>query len=467
VSMSGPAALLRPLLEDLLQQESFLNVRQATNLPGALAFAIKLNEERARLWQTNLAALLESLTGSRTVVVPGQSNGWQLQYSHPRPAITRTFDLARAGEWTVVGLAPGRNELFDEVLTLLREDPTGVAQAPKDVWLFADVDLRRVASALSLDWDLPADLPRMTLGITGDGQTVRTRGKLNFAKPLPIALEPWNIPTNLIHEPLVSFTALRGLQPWLSSSKLWQGLELGAPPNQLYLWAQRGPEFLSYLAAPMANASNWVGQATDRLLQKPNVYLATNGMGRLERSTNGPGAVWADVLLMAPFLQPVALSQGDFVFGGLVPSPFTNRPPAAELLNTVLGDTNLVAYDWELTGPRIDQWLHFGQLVRFALHLAQVPPKSASFAWLTALEPKLGGCVTVVSRTGPAQLTLVRRSGLGFTAAELDWLADWLESPRFPRGLNTFLGEPDPLPRPKPSRVGVGSRTNSPPAFRH
>src|ERR1039458_3815747 len=135
-------------------------------------------------------------------------------------------------------------------------------------------------------------------------------------------------------------------------------------------------------------------------------------MGQFQRSTNGPGAIWANVLLTVPFLQPVTLSGSDFIFGGLVPSPLTNRPPAAELLNTVLGDTNLVAYDWELTGPRIDQWLHFGQLVRFALHLAQVPPKSASFAWLTALEPKLGGCVTAVSRTGPAQLSFVRRSGL-------------------------------------------------------
>jgi hypothetical protein len=106
-------------------------------------------------------------------------------------------------------------------------------------------------------------------------------------------------------------------------------------------------------------------------------------------------------------------------------------------------------------------------LVRFALPLAQVPPKSASFAWLTALEPKLGGCVTAVSRTGPAQLSFVRRSGLGFTAAELDWLADWLESPKFPRGLNTFLGEPVPLPRARTPRVGIGASTNAAPTIRH
>jgi hypothetical protein len=87
--------------------------------------------------------------------------------------------------------------------------------------------------------------------------------------------------------------------------------------------------------------------------------------------------------------------------------------------------------------------------------------------WLLALETRLGNCVTIVTRTGPAQLTLRRGSSLGFTAAELDWLADWLESPQFPRGLNTFLGEPAPLPPKRGPQHGSGSRTNSaPPAGR-
>src|ERR1035441_2246381 len=116
------------------------------------------------------------------------------------------------------------------------------------------------------------------------------------------------------------------MRPWLSSSKLWEGLEVGPPPNQLYLWAQRGPEFLSYFAAPMANASNWVEQATDRLLQKPNAYLASEGMGRFQRSTTGQGASAAAGLLPVPFLQPVAAGGSDFIFGGLAPSPLTNRP---------------------------------------------------------------------------------------------------------------------------------------------
>jgi hypothetical protein len=465
--LTGSAALLRPLLDDLLQRESFLNVRQATNLPGELTLAIKLSEERAQLWHTNLAALLESLTASRIAPVPGRSGGWQLQATGHQPPVTRVFDLGRAGEWTVVGLAPGHNELFDQMLGMIEDEALRQREAPTNLWLFANIDMRRVASALSLNWDLPADLPRVTLGINGDHEQVHTRAQLNFPKPLPFELEPWNIATNLINEPLVSFTAVQGLRPWVSSSKLWQKLELGTPPNQACLWAQNGPEFLSYLAAPLPDASNLVERATVRLLQGPNTRLAAEGMGQFQRATNGPGVIWDKVIFMTPYLRPVKLSGGDFLYGGLVASPFTNRPPAAELLQTILSTTNLVAYDWELTGVRIDQWLHFGQLLRFALHLAQIPPKSASFAWLKALESRLGNCVTMVTRTGPAQLSVARHSSLSVTAAELNWLADWLESPQFPRGLNTFLGEKTAMPRPKPTRATGGSSTNSAPAAGH
>ena len=470
--LTGSPALLRPLLEDLLEQESFINVRQAAEQPRELTLAIRLSAERARLWQTNLAALLESLTAGRAAPVPGRSNGWQLQFrdsgppgASQQPLVTRTCDLALVGEWTVVGLARGSNGSFGQTLTLFREHPTGEGLTPSNLWLFANVNLRRVAGALSVSSNLAAELPRLALGVTGDGKMVHTRGQLNFAEPLPFSLEPWNIPTNLIHDPLSSFTAIQGLRPWLASSKLWQGLDLGTPPNQFYLWAQASLNCLSYVAAPMANASNCVERATDLLLQKPGAYVASNGIGNIERSTNGAGVSWSGVLFTAPYLQPIALSGGDFVFGGLLPNPATNRPAPAELFRVVLGTTNLVAYDCELTGERLDEWLDFGQLFRFALHLAQIPPPSASFAWLRALEPKLGSSVTAVRRTGLAQLSFTRNSTLGLTAAELDWLADWLESPQFPHGLNTFLGEPASLGRRPPPGYRPRASTNSAPAL--
>jgi hypothetical protein len=163
-------------------------------------------------------------------------------------------------------------------------------------------------------------------------------------------------------------------------------------------------------------------------------------------------------------LKAVSLPEGDFAYGGLEADLSTNRPPPTELLQQISAHTNLVAYDWELTGPRIEQWLYFSQFLRFALHRAQLPPRSAGFVWLVALSSHLGNSGTVVTRTGPAQLSFVRRSSLGVTSDELDWLADWLESPQFPRGLNTFLGEPTPLPhkRPRPPRGGSGTNSGPP-----
>jgi hypothetical protein len=480
--VTGTPALLRPLLADLLEQESYLEVRQATNLPGELALAIRLKPERARLWETNLAAVLESITGSRATPAPGRTNGWQLAFHSPQPTVQsppaagnaprtthhvpRTLELSREGEWTVIGLGDQTNALAAEVLGLIQRTGLPFAPQAKDSWLYAQVDPRRVASALSLDWDLPADLPRMTLGVTGDGQSVHTRGKLDFPKPLPADLGQWNIPTHLIHDPLISFTAIRGLGPWLASQKWWRDVFPGAPASQLYFWAERGLPFLSFCAARLPNASNQVSQLAGRLIQQANPWLATNTQGSFQRQTNGNGVVWTNLLLTEPFLESLPGSADDLVYGGLLRELSTNRPPEALFLQ-LTGPTNLVAYDWEVTGARAWQWLYFGQFFRLFLHRAQLPPQCASIDWLTATEYKLGNCGSAVTRPGPAQLSLARSSTMGFNAVELHLLADWFESPQFPRGLNTLLGPPGPAPghllRSPHKR---SSRTNSVPAIK-
>ena len=130
---NAPASLLRPLLDDLLQEECYLEVCQPTNQPGQLAFAIKLDDARAALWQTNLAAVLASLTGANPTPT---TNGWSAEVQSPEAgvqspkskvqspdadpatrntqhAIRNTDDaprtrhhvcLTRAGQWTILGL---------------------------------------------------------------------------------------------------------------------------------------------------------------------------------------------------------------------------------------------------------------------------------------------------------------------------------------------------------------------------
>ena len=57
------AAQLRPLLDDLLSAEWFLQLRDTTNGSPEFALAIRLNAGRAQLWRTNLAAVMQTVDG--------------------------------------------------------------------------------------------------------------------------------------------------------------------------------------------------------------------------------------------------------------------------------------------------------------------------------------------------------------------------------------------------------------------
>src|ERR1043166_2377263 len=75
---TNPSSALRPLLDDLLSAESYLEVHQHTNQPGNLALAIRISAQRAELWETNLAAALESLTAARPLASPDGARVWPL-----------------------------------------------------------------------------------------------------------------------------------------------------------------------------------------------------------------------------------------------------------------------------------------------------------------------------------------------------------------------------------------------------
>jgi hypothetical protein len=451
---NAPGALLRPLLGDAVQEECYVEVRAATNQPGELAFAIRLSDERARLWETNLAAALESLTGIRPSPAaeskslnpqPSTLNlrqGWSLK-KHQAPNL---IELVRAGEWTLVGAAQDTNATLGDLLARLQRDRTPVAAPATNSWLEADLDLRWLASALSIAWSPPEGWPTMSVAVTGDGQSVRTSGKFDFPRPLALELEPWNIPTNLIQEPLVNFTALRGIRPWLASLKTWNDLQLGAPPDQLYCWALQGIPLQIYFAAPLPDATNQVKKLTGLLVKKVNPWLATNGMGSFESSQDSNSVTLTGIPFLSPSIQSVAVDGIPFGFGGLFPSPGTNQPPPGELLLTVSSWPNLVFYEWEITGPRVQAWIYLSQTFRLITHYPQLPIDSAGLTLLKNVGSKLGNCVTTVTKTGPGQISFIRQSSAGFTALELHLLADWLESPQFPRGLHTFLAPPDMPP---------------------
>ena len=114
---AAPTALLRALLDDLLEEESYLEARSVTNQPVEIVFAIRLSAERAGLWHTNLAAVTESLTGERSTPTEG---GWSLK-KHDAPDL---IELARAGDWMVVGLAQKSNTLVSVLKSRIQHNGT-------------------------------------------------------------------------------------------------------------------------------------------------------------------------------------------------------------------------------------------------------------------------------------------------------------------------------------------------------
>jgi hypothetical protein len=98
----------------------------------------------------------------------------------------------------------------------------------------------------------------------------------------------------------------------------------------------------------------------------------------------------------------------------------------------------------------MDQWLYLTQFFRFAMYRAQLDIELASEAWLKKVGLNFGNCGTIITLDVPNRLSFVRKSAVGFTAIEMNLLADWLESPDFPRGYHSQLHS-DLLPGSPPS----------------
>ncbi len=130
------AAQLRPLLDDLLSAEWFLQVGDATNGSPEFALAIRLDAGRMQLWQTNLGNVLEAWTA---MSVEKKPNGWEFK-KHHQPNLIR---FVRVGDWAVFGWGQDKLPLNDELVRRILAEKRPAAE--KNNWLTADLDWPRLA----------------------------------------------------------------------------------------------------------------------------------------------------------------------------------------------------------------------------------------------------------------------------------------------------------------------------------
>ncbi|MDB6123341.1 MAG: hypothetical protein JWQ71_2334 [Pedosphaera sp.] len=441
------AVLIRPLCEDLLRAESYVEMRGATNPTPEVMLAIHLDNNRAELWRTNLSTTLSSWTGIPIKEIEANGvKGWELR-KHHAPNIIR---FLRAGDWVLFGWGQDELLLQTSLIDRIKKQGRPVVEA-KNYWLDAWVDW----PSLALQHTNLANfkLPKTQITVTATKEFIRPKVIMEFDEPLNVQLPPWQVPTNIIHDPLISFTAVRGIAPWLKQINFIQQLNLDKVPDEYFIWAMKQVPLETCLVAPVQNGTNFMAQFAPQAVSLANTNLQKRRIGQVEWKTNKNQISWTGLPMIVPYLEMISTPQGDYMKGGIFPSPPRGTPPPAELLNQLGANSNVIYYDWEITEERLPQTENIIGLVWLASGRFLSQPDITTQKWLDAVAPKLGNCGTMGTLTGPNEVTILRNSPIGLTGFELTMLKHWLDSPKFPWGFSNVR-----------ERSGVPKRPLAPPA---
>jgi hypothetical protein len=432
------AALIRPMLDDLVSGESYIEVRNSTNEIPELLLAVKVSNARAQLWQAYLSTILNSWTAMSVEPIRGDGyTGWQLK-KHLEPNLIR---FIHAGDWVLFGWGQDELHLQPPILQRIKANQRP-ADALTNIWLDALVDLPAWNTHHPIKLPLPANLPKLHLTVEGRKDFVRPKVTMLFDQPLGLKLEPWKIPTTYVRNPLASFTAIRGIGPWLGEIPEIKKLNPASLPNQMTFWSIPQFPFGFCAVAPVPGASNYLAKLGPAIRAELNASPTNRPMTSPAVWTNG--RVNFTMIFISPYLTSMSEPTGDYLLGSLFPVlPKSNAPPLPrELMQEISNKPNLVGYSWEINSERIMQWQALYQICYMASLKSGPTPASPGIKWLQAIRTNLANCGTEVTLTAPNELTLLRNAPLGLTGLELTGLEYWMDAPEFP--LNSVYTRPSP-----------------------
>ncbi|MBN2506749.1 MAG: hypothetical protein JXQ71_08650 [Verrucomicrobia bacterium] len=440
--------LWRPLIGDVFGAESVGAVRH-TGGRHEVALAVRLPEAKAALWNSNIAAIARAwkLPKPAPLSVPNAS-GWETR----APAGAVGVQLARVRQWTVIGLGQAPLTLAPAWVEVIAR--SGQPAPPlEDSWLEVRLDLPRLGRAfpgLAALGLAPAEV-RV---VPKDG-VLRTTARLRFPGKLAWTHEPWNIPTNLVTEPLISFMVAQGIAPWLKRLPGFSELGLETVPNQVALWGQVNPHVQSIATWPVPDATN----AMERLHRTLPGWMQRHcqvAPGAFLWVSNAHTIVCRAVPFVFPSLSPLTDEDQQYLLSCFFPPVAITNPPPPELYAQFLGPgtTNLFYYHWELTSERLPQMSRLWQLIDIARNRVLPSSNQPSVRWLLAAAPLLGNASTEARQTAERDVTVTRRSHLGLTALEIATLLRWVDSSGFPLTFApppAFKHNPPPAAAPTPS----------------
>jgi len=461
------ASQVRPLLDDLLSAESFWALGGASNGPLNFVLALRLDDPRAQAWQAALPKVMGK-PGSDLALKAQSFKGWQWKL-----AGGQSLWLIRAKDWLLTGNGDGLLALQTQYLEQLSQNDRP-GPALNQSWLEADIDWPRLAHWLP-DFPRILQLARAKISLTSRNQSLFMSARVIYPKPIPWNFDPWRVPTNIIHDPLISFTAGQDIAAYMDPGEPLSHLTENPLAGQYYIWALSEMALQTYATWPVADATNSLRRLVTETAAAYNPALKQSGGGEMRWQPERQALLWANVSPgLFPTVQVAPETNGQYLLASLFPLVPRNKPIPADLLQQFLGRTNLVYYDWEGTGQRLMQWqLQSGMLPILA---RQPMPPAAPVAtnnppavprtrsplqieenWLTGLTPMLldRETITEITRTAPTELTVARKSPFAFSSVELVLLSHWLSDTGSP-GINPYL-----LPAPA-KMTGPGIQPPSP-----
>ncbi len=414
-TVADGAAKLRPLFDDLQKSEWYLDARAVANGKPTAAIAIKLGVDRAQLWQSTLKLFFATAIFEQT------------------------------GGWLIFASDASAQKLADGLVQKVSANDTA--------WLSADVNWPRLAQWYPKLKEL--GLPETQFTVTAPDDNLWINGRFLFPENLSLQLEHWQVPTNTVHPPFVSFTAVRGFAAWLKSQPWSLPYALSPAPNQAFVWALPQVPYQTFLALPVADAASVLAQVYANLQTELNHQ---NAAGKFlaplsVEQTGNQISLMGMPPFLSPYIQAVREPAGQFLLAGGFPNIRRGGPLPADLSQR-LAQKNLLFYHWEITAERLPQALNFSQLGLLMTVRRQLEGESTALKWIQKVSPAMGNNVTEIFQTGSAEMTFTRKSVGGFTALELLALGNWLEAPNFPGcDLKFTLQKKNRRPQPAPAAV--------------
>ena len=435
---AGSAALLRPMLNDLLQADSTGCFGGHDKNRMDFVVAARLDAKSAAAWQKNLETALHS-PGEPMTAEGFSGRRWDRPGNH-------SLWLLRARDWTVASrgedLLPVRTAYLQNIKNKNLPSPVPIAS-----WLAAEVDWPLLATWAPLS-NCPLRLARTRMDVTAAGGRFQTMIHVSYPEAVPWKSQPWRIPKDLVSSPLSSFTASQDPGAYLRTNYTAR-LSDNPLTNQLFCWASQEMALLSYAAWPMADATNALRSLAAEAPALFNPFLEARDHTQLNWVPKEDRLAWLHLPLTSPALVTASSTNGNFLLAKVFPIASQHVPTPDQFWSQFPQRDDLVYCDLEITGIRLKQWRLLSELLPVFPPASseddarrQKAPKNAkpsstatqtqtpmfvTEAWLAELSsPALNTTFTQATRISPTELAVVRSSPFLFTGLELVLLSHWL-----------------------------------------